>query len=200
MASKQTNIRSATKQERMRSRAVGISALLIMVMLTVAITFTAIAIAQPNESNQPPPEVGAPIVFGFPLAHSPTFIKPYSGTQHQFNANLSQWRAHRAVVMLAPAGTQVLAPAAGQVTGVTNTRFGTQITIEHSNGYRTLVQSIDNNVTVSPGDRVEQGQKLGIVGTTSTYEFVGQPQLRLQMRDNQDRSVDPARFINFNDK
>jgi len=184
--------------DRNRGRAIGISALLIMLMLTIAITATALSLTGNNNNNDE--EVGGqPIVFGMPLSGEFTILKNYSSTQLQWNATLRQWRAHRAVSIQAGEGTEVLATYDGTVASILTTVYGRQVTIDHGNGYQTVFKSLGDTLTVTQGDRVEKGQKIGTVGTSSRLEFTSTPHVRLEVYRNGNR-IDPASVIDFGDK
>ncbi|MEH6420741.1 peptidoglycan DD-metalloendopeptidase family protein [Pseudomonas sp. CGJS7] len=67
------------------------------------------------------------------------------------------------------AGSTVVASAAGEVvTSVysTNTGYGNYVVIDHGGGWKTLHAHLQSRA-VSVGDRVSQGQKIGLVGNTS---------------------------------
>jgi len=176
-----------------------------MLMLTVAITFTALSLSQPGGGGGGggggDDEVGGgAIVFRFPLGtESFTVLKEYSGTQLQFNSTMNRWQSHRALNLGAATGTEVLATYAGVVRSVTTTIHGTTVTIDHGEGLATVFQSLDRNVVVTPNQRVEQGQKIGTVGTTSTFEFTSTPHVRIEVLKDGTR-VNPANFIDLGDK
>lgn len=70
----------------------------------------------------------------------------------------------------APIGTPVLASAPGEVIIVKgknawNGGYGNYIVIKHENGTQTLYAHLDKNL-VSVGDRVSQGEKIGLSGNT----------------------------------
>jgi len=202
MSKQKTELRVSTRAERRKARAVGFSALLIMMMLTVAVTFTTLSLTQ-GRDPQPPgdDEVGGgAIVFRLPLGtENFNILKEYSGTQLQFNATMNRWQANRALALGAAVGTEVLATYSGVIRTVTSTIHGTTVIIDHSEGLATVLQSLSSNVNVSPGDRVEAGQKIGTVGTTSTFEFTNTPHVRVEVhRDGQ--RVNPANFIDLGDK
>lgn len=201
MTTTKPNIRTATRAERNRARAIGFSALLIMLMLTVAITFTVLSLNQPGNENpggEEPPPVGGPIAFGMPINGSFTILKEFSDSALQFNATMNRWQSHRAISIAATAGTEVLAPYGG-VARVETTLYGTTVTITHRDGFETRFTSLAANPPVSNGERVEKGQKIGTVGTTSRVEFTNQPHVRIELRENGVR-VDPAEFIDFGNK
>ena len=203
MSKQQPELRVSTRAERKRARAIGLSALLVMLMLTVAVTFTALSLTQGREvggQNPPPPPPPDPIVFGMPLGTAQfNILKEYSGTQLQFNSTMNRWQAHRALNLGAAEGTDVLATYSGVIRNITQTIHGTTVIIDHSEGLATVLQSLDRNVVVTPGQRVEKGQKIGTVGTTSTFEFTTIPHVRIEVMQDGQR-VNPANFIDLGDK
>jgi len=199
-----TNVRTATQAERRKARAVGISAAVVMVMLVFAVTFTTLSLAAPGGDVGGPDrdhEVGGPtpIVMVAPVATQFSILKPFCDVDIQYNATLRQWRSHRAIAIGAPEGTAVVATYAGTIESVRNTIYGTEVTINHGNGLQTVLRSLDRNTNVSQGDRVERGQRIGTVGTTSTVEFTNTPHVRLEVLRN-GRRIDPATYIDFGDK
>lgn len=72
---------------------------------------------------------------------------------------------HDGLDILAPQETPVRAAAAGTVRSVVQTRKGqgNSVEIEHPGGYRTRYTHL-GTITVSRGDRVRTGQKIGTVG------------------------------------
>ena len=102
-------------------------------------------------------------------------------------------------------GVPVLAAAAGRVRAVRDgmpdisvliagkesiagREGGNSVAIEHGNGWQTQYAHLRRGtVTVQPGDIVERGQVLGLVGLSGNTEF---PHLRFEVR-HQRRPVDP---------
>ena len=75
-------------------------------------------------------------------------------------------RAHLGTDYAAPTGTPILAVAAGRVTESSRSGGnGNYVAIEHPNGYRTMYLHMSKRL-VKPGQKVEQGQTIGLVGAT----------------------------------
>lgn len=91
------------------------------------------------------------------------FVRPVSGPRTQ------GIHGYNAVDIAPPAGTPVVAAAAGKVIvsreGGWNGGYGTYIVIQHEGGVQTLYAHNQSN-TVSQGETVEQGQVIGYVGRT----------------------------------
>ena len=100
-------------------------------------------------------------------------------------------RAHLGVDYAAPLGTPVLAAADG-VVSVAGWMggYGRTVKIRHANGYETLYGHLSRTY-VRPGQRVEQGARVGAVGATG---IATGPHLDYRMsRDGQ--FVDPLRLV-----
>ena len=193
-----TSIRSATQMEKNRAKIIALSTFAIALLLTFAITLTTITLSGNNdERNSQPPVGGGPIVFGVPVATFTGILKDSSLTEPQFNETMNRWESHKGITIEAPLGTPVLATFAGTVSSVTDhTMFGRMITIDHRDGLRTVYSNLDRTVNVAQGDRVEKGQKIGIVGQTRNIEFETTPHLHIMVYKDGKR-IDPNDYIDF---
>ena len=73
---------------------------------------------------------------------------------------------HTGMDMAAPTGTPVKAALDGKVVAVSyNQVYGNYVIISHINGYQTLYAHL-HSATVKAGQYLQQGQKLGLVGST----------------------------------
>ena len=91
------------------------------------------------------------------------FIWPTSG---QISQRFSWY--HRAVDIANPKTPEVLAAQGGTVISAGwGGGYGNYIIIDHGNGYQTVYGHLKNgSLAVKAGDRVRQGQKIGIMGST----------------------------------
>lgn len=99
---------------------------------------------------------GGPALSGY-------FIRPVSGVRTQ------GLHGYNGVDLGAPAGTQVVASAAGEVIVSLNAGwnggYGNYVVIRHENGTQTLYAHLNQSI-VSAGSEVVQGQVIGYVGST----------------------------------
>ncbi len=88
-----------------------------------------------------------------------------------------------------PSGAPVVAAAAGEVALVSQSLggLGTIVLLRHPGDYLTVYGRIEK-VTVSKGDFVSQGQKIGVVSPST------QPRMHFEVRHGAD-SMDPVRFF-----
>lgn len=88
-----------------------------------------------------------------------------------------------------PAGSPVVASAAGEVALVSQSLggLGTIILVRHPGDYLTVYGRVDR-VTVTKGDIVSQGQRIGVVASNST------PRMHFEVRKGAE-SLDPEQFF-----
>ena len=96
-----------------------------------------------------------------------SLIRPVSGTvTSRFGA---RWgRSHKGLDIGAPKGTPIMAAASGTVVTASygySGGYGNYIVISHGNGVQTAYGHC-NSISVTPGQKVSQGQVIGTVGNT----------------------------------
>jgi murein DD-endopeptidase MepM/ murein hydrolase activator NlpD len=108
-------------------------------------------------------------------------------SRRRFHPVLKIYRPHLGTDYAAPAGTPVQAVAAGRV--VFSGRWGgagNLVRIRHAGGYETYYLHLSRRL-VRTGQRVEQGQRIGLVGATG---LATGPHLDFRIRKN-------GRFVDF---
>jgi murein DD-endopeptidase MepM/ murein hydrolase activator NlpD len=100
------------------------------------------------------------------LASPLEFSRVTSGFSMRFHPLLKSWRQHNGVDYGAPAGTPVRAVGEGTVefAGRQN-GYGNVVQIKHSQDRSTLYAHL-SSIDVKQGQRIDQGQRLGSVGST----------------------------------
>lgn len=124
---------------------------------------------------------GRPVAQGWISSYFGQRTDPFSG----HNA------IHKGLDFAGPAGSEVIAVAAGVVTYAKD-RFGYGKTVEinHGNGYVTRYAH-NQRALVQPGDTVQKGQAIALIG--STGRSTG-PHLHFEVLRN-GRAVDPMKFV-----
>jgi len=101
--------------------------------------------------------------------HSPLkFAAPISShySAHRFHPILKQYRPHLGIDYAAPTGTPVQTIGDGRVAFAgAKGGAGNLVEVQHTNGYTTYYMHL-SRVLVRSGQRVEQGQRIGLVGMT----------------------------------
>lgn len=129
-----------------------------------------------------------------------TVLKDYNGGELQYNDTLKQWEIHKAVDLVSDTSNNVFAIAKGTVTNVyTNYLEGTVIEVSHSNGLVSVYKSLNQDVSITLGEAVKAGQKLGTVGSTMSRELNSGNHLHLEIFMNNEL-VNPNDYIDFSKK
>jgi murein DD-endopeptidase MepM/ murein hydrolase activator NlpD len=124
------------------------------------------------------------------LASPMEFSRMTSGFAMRFHPLLQKWRAHLGVDYAAPTGTPVRTVGDGFVdfAGWQN-GYGNVVQIKHSNERSTLYAHL-SRIDVKKGQRIEQGQRVGAVGSTG---WSTGPHLHFEFRVN-GQHQDPLRI------
>lgn len=133
----------------------------------------------------------------------PTFIKPVEGevtTEFAkdtlvYSNTLQEWVVHNGIDMKADKTTVVKASAEGTIKSIKNDpRYGITVVIEHVNGYSSVYSNLLTAEFVKEGEKVKQGQTIGTVGNTATFEIADDAHLHFEiMKDNE--YVDPSLYL-----
>lgn len=124
------------------------------------------------------------------LASPMEFSRVTSGFAMRFHPIQKKWRAHLGVDYGAPTGTPVRTVGDGVVefAGRQN-GYGNVVKIKHGNARATLYAHL-SRIDVKKGQRIEQGQRIGAVGSTG---WATGPHLHFEFRVN-GQHVDPMRI------
>ena len=115
------------------------------------------------------------------LASPVEFSRVTSGFAMRLHPILQDWRAHSGVDYGAPTGTAVRSVGDGVVESAGRQNgYGNVIQLLHSGGKSTLYAHL-SQIDVRPGQRVEQGQRIGAVGATG---WATGPHLHFEFRVN----------------
>lgn len=132
-----------------------------------------------------------------------TFVKPVEGEITKefakdklvYSNTLEEWTTHLGIDIKAAKTTVVKASEAGTVKSIkTDPRYGLSVIIEHQEGYETLYSNLLTSEFVQVGEQVKQGQSIGTVGNTATFEVVDEPHLHFEITKNGEQ-IDPSTLI-----
>jgi murein DD-endopeptidase MepM/ murein hydrolase activator NlpD len=141
----------------------------------------------------PPVEPEPPALIVSPLAGET--VGAFSADMPVYNETTKDWRTHEGVDISAPAGTTVVAAAAGTVQSVAvDDRLGTTVVIAHKDGYVTTYAGLQEEVSVTEGDSVSAGAQVGTVGNTTLTESALGAHLHFAVTKD-DVPVDPADYL-----
>ena len=140
-------------------------------------------------------------------AGSGYIIRPVSGGYISARAYYSSGKFHGALDYAVSVGSTVVAAADGVVMSTANlsTSYGTYVVIRHANGLQTYYcHGTYGSITVKPGQKVSQGEKIMLSGNTGNSEG---PHLHFEVRRSpynysysakaygQDSRVNPENYL-----
>lgn len=120
---------------------------------------------------------------------------PFSGSVPVFSEIMNDWRLHQGVDYKTETPTKVTAAADGIVEDVySDGIMGNTVVIEHSDGTRTVYQSLDDEIAVMRGQTVLLGDLIGRTGMSAVAESDGGIHLHFSViRDG--AYVDPEEIL-----
>ena len=116
-----------------------------------------------------------------------------------YSKTLEEWRTHSGIDIGSSRGTPVKVVADGVVREIKNDpRFGITIIVEHSGNIRTVYANLANGDTVSPNQKVKQGDVISSIGNTAIFESAEPAHLHFEvLKDN--KPVDPKKYLPIKD-
>ncbi len=117
------------------------------------------------------------------------------------NKTLNKYYEHKGVDFTAEVGAEVLAVDDGVVESIykDDVLTGTEITIDHGDGVKTVYRfiAVDEGLTV--GASVSRGDVIGTVAEATGEEYKDGAHLHFEIRKN-GAQVDPATYLSFEEK
>ena len=112
-----------------------------------------------------------------------------------YSETLKEWITHTAIDIKADKTSVIKASADGIVRSIVNDpRYGLTVVIEHDDGYQTVYSNLLTAEFVVEGEEVKQGQTIGTVGNTATFESEMEEHLHFELiKDGE--YMDPAIYI-----
>ena len=133
----------------------------------------------------------------------PEFTKPVQGEVVKdfakdtliYSETLKEWITHMGIDIKADKTTVVKSAEAGTIKSIKNDpRYGITVVIEHTKGYTTIYSNLLTAEFVKEGEKVSQGQTIGTVGNTATFEIADEPHLHFEiLKDGE--YVDPNLYL-----
>lgn len=133
----------------------------------------------------------------------PTFIKPvegeilreYANEKLVYSETLKEWVTHSGIDIKAEKTTVIKASAEGTIKSIKNDpRYGITVVVEHNNGYESIYSNLLTAEFVKEGETVKQGQTIGTVGNTATFEIADESHLHFEILKNNEY-LNPSEYI-----
>lgn len=118
-----------------------------------------------------------------------------------YNPTLNSYYEHKGVDFIAEAGTNVLAVEDGMVESIykEDMLLGTQITIKHDNGLKSVYRFVTETDSLSVGDKVEKGEVIATVAEATGDEYKDGAHLHFAM-EKDGKTVDPTQYLTLEEK
>ena len=122
-------------------------------------------------------------------------LREYAKDKLVYSTTLDEWITHNGIDITAEKTTVVKAAAEGTVKSIKNDpRYGLTVVIEHANGFSSVYSNLLTAEFIEEGEKVKQGQTIGTVGNTATFEIADESHLHFEiLKDN--TNVDPQLYI-----
>lgn len=118
-------------------------------------------------------------------------LEGFSDSSPVYNSFYCDWRTHNGIDIAAETGSSVSAACDGTISEISCGSYGNQVTIEHSNGFKTVYAQL-GDINVAVGDAVTAGSVIGIIAE-STGENVTKPHLHFEvLKDG--KYVNPSEY------
>lgn len=124
-------------------------------------------------------------------------IKGFTSDSLVYSATLEEWTVHNGIDIKADKTAVVVASANGTVSAIKNDpRYGLTVIIEHSGGYKTVYSNLLTAEFVVEGEEVKEGQTIGTVGNSATFEIADDFHLHFEIiKDG--KYIDPNTILNL---
>ena len=155
---------------------------------TVTTTVTTTQVSTTNQTT-----TKNPVANHFVMPVGGTLKKEFSNERLQYCETYGDWRLHQGIDIAAKKGTEVCSAGKGKVKKVyVDDMKGETVIIDHGNGVVCYYCGL-KNVTVSKGDILEIGQKIGVIGDIPS-EIADETHLHFEVtRDS--KVVDPIKEL-----
>lgn len=99
-------------------------------------------------------------------------IREFAPDSLVYSETLEEWVTHNGIDVKADKTSVVKAAAAGTVYAIKNDpRYGLTVIVNHKGGYQTVYANLLTAEYVVEGEEIEEGQTIGTVGNTATFEI-----------------------------
>ena len=136
----------------------------------------------------------APVVFIYPVKDY-TIGNTFTDNEMVYNSTLNEYTTHQGIDFIVKDDAEVMACYAGVVEAVTyDSLTGTCVVIDHGNGLKTLYGSLNSNVSVAVGDKVEAGQVIGTASNSAGGESGLGAHVHLEASEN-GTPINPMKYL-----
>ncbi len=198
--------------------AIGCAAVLLAIIVVAAALTNAGKVETPSVNNgasssvpdsssgggtaETPPDVNQPVggtTEGMTLPMASASVLNDYGFYH--NKTLNHYYEHKGVDFASTAGSEVKAVKGGTVESIykADVLLGTEITIDHGDGLKTVYRFVEEKEGLQVGDSVEQGEVIATVAEATGNEYKDGAHLHFEVIENGEQ-VDPTLHLTLEEK
>lgn len=124
-------------------------------------------------------------------------IREFAKDSLVYSDTLEEWITHTGVDVKADKTSVVKASAKGTVSAIKNDpRYGLTVIVEHEGGYNSVYANLLTAEFVVEGESVEEGQTIGTVGNSSSFEIADEYHLHFEIiKDGE--YLNPVNLVEF---
>lgn len=146
-----------------------------------------------NTNEEPISENAKDIKFSKPVDGE--IIREFAKDNLIYSQTLKEWITHNGIDIKADKASVVKAAAKGKVESIKNDpRYGLTVIINHDNGFQTIYSNLLTAEFVVEGEELEEGQTIGTVGNTATFEVADDYHVHFEILKNNE-NVDPTSYM-----
>lgn len=123
-------------------------------------------------------------------------IKEFAVDKLVYSNTLGMWKTHPGIDIKAEVNTEVLSASNGKIYNIQKDSFyGNTVKVLDDNGYIFVYSNLDSNITLKENDRIEKGDKIGIVGVSAKGELADEAHLHFEVIKDETH-INPLDLIN----
>lgn len=120
--------------------------------------------------------------------------KNFSTEELMWDETMQDWRTHNGVDIAAEPGDEVVTAAPGTVTeAYEDETYGFTVRVQHDDGVVTVYKNLEK-VVVEKDDILDEGQMIGTVGNSGSFEMAQKPHLHFELIV-ENKNINPLDFI-----
>ena len=128
---------------------------------------------------------------------SGTVVMEYSQDQLIYDATLDQFRVNDSISISAEKAENVCAAASGIVSEIGYTEeLGNYVVLEHGNGFRTTYGQLEDSISLTVAERVEEGDVIGQLAAPLDHSVALGDHLNFKVTLNGE-AVDPMEYLEY---
>ena len=134
------------------------------------------------------------IVFIIPVENG-SILKEYTETTVVWNQTLGMYQGHMGIDIKGEENAKVLSAYDGEIKSITTGYLeGTTVVVDHGNGLESIYNSLEVDENLEVGDKVSQGDVLGVISTNNRQEYKDGARLHFEVKEK-GKVISPNKYL-----